>query len=30
MEQTGTDEFFREADKIMREQGVIRRTKSEG
>ena len=29
MEQTGTDEFFREADKIMRQQGVIRRTKSE-
>jgi dTDP-L-rhamnose 4-epimerase len=29
MEQTGTDEFFREADKIMREQGVIRRAKSE-
>jgi dTDP-L-rhamnose 4-epimerase len=25
LEQTGTDEFFREADKIMREQGVIRR-----
>jgi dTDP-L-rhamnose 4-epimerase len=29
MEQTGTDEFFREADKIMREQGVIRRAKRE-
>jgi dTDP-L-rhamnose 4-epimerase len=26
LEQTGTDEFFREADKIMREQGVIRRS----
>jgi dTDP-L-rhamnose 4-epimerase len=25
LEQTGTDEFFREADKIMREQGVIRK-----
>ena len=27
MEQTGTDEFFREAERLMREQGVIRKAR---